>query len=121
MPVFDQTLLYKAGTTPTQIFKNLPRAEHHPDLYDGEDALAGPHDHDRDAVDLARAAALGQIGQRADRGPVLPRSCDGDGDRVVAGGAVGNGSAPAARSGGAPVPSVARTDSRCSPGVASQR
>lgn len=33
MPVFDQTLLYKAGTTPTQIFKNLPRAEHDPDLY----------------------------------------------------------------------------------------
>ena len=33
MPVFDHTLLYKAGTTPTQIFKNLPRAEHDPDLY----------------------------------------------------------------------------------------
>ena len=33
MPVFDRTLLYKAGTTPTQIFKNLPRAEHDPELY----------------------------------------------------------------------------------------
>lgn len=33
MPVFDQTLLYKAGTTPTQIFKNLPRAPADPELY----------------------------------------------------------------------------------------
>jgi hypothetical protein len=33
MPVLDHTLLYKAGTTPTQIFKNLPRAEHDPELY----------------------------------------------------------------------------------------
>jgi hypothetical protein len=32
LPVFDQTLLYKAGTTPTQIFKNLPRAPD-PELY----------------------------------------------------------------------------------------
>jgi hypothetical protein len=33
-PVFDQTPLYKAGTTPTQIFKNLPRASGDTALYE---------------------------------------------------------------------------------------
>lgn len=32
-PVFDQTPFYKAGTTPTQIFKNLPRAPGDYQLY----------------------------------------------------------------------------------------